>query len=268
MRKECSQIHHPCNLPLVATTWDRLYGSGAVRPRGEPRIPDYITVLSTISELEFVCGLALSNIFEPDSALKSRASGMHYAPSEGFKLNTVPEEKLNSDAVDEGLRESGPDWLGLYSHSSDSPTGLELHLSRCYSAARVLGVTPQKLLDVVLTHEVAHFVSHMGLGGYGRTRWEKFSTASRANKEHVAQVVSWGAFTIFGRSDLTAVMRKLATRQSSIYNSWQAFEIDSADVKYQPLDLIAKLTLEVARYSGRKVHIDRDEMLNLENIDE
>jgi hypothetical protein len=221
--------------------------------RDGPFIPDYPTVLSTISELAFVCGLALSDVFEPESAQKGVVSAVPYAPAHGFTVNTIDEETLNSSAIDEGLRGHGPDWLGRYSHSSDAPVGLELLLSRCWRTARILGVPPRNLLSVVLAHEAAHFVSHIGIGGYGRTTWENFAAATHASKEHVAQIACWGIFTIFDRPELTRVMRKMSEHQSDVYNSWRAFEIDCANVKYNPLQLIARLTLEVAEMSGRKI---------------
>lgn len=107
-------------------------------------------------------------------------------------------------------------------------------------------------MDVVLTHEAAHFISHIGIGGYNRTRWEDFSGASTADKEHVAQVASWGMFTVFERPDLIKVMRTLAKHQSRDYKSWRKFEKSSA-ILDNPLEIIAKLTVEVAKASGRKV---------------
>jgi hypothetical protein len=132
---------------------------------------------------------------------------MPYLPAEGFSLKTIEREKFDDLTITQGLEELGPDWLGRYHHRSDEPAGLELHLSRCWRTAKFLGVPPFRLMEMVLTHEVAHFVSHIGTGGNRHAHWESFAGASRACKEHVAQIASWGLFAVFGRSDLIAVLQ-------------------------------------------------------------
>jgi hypothetical protein len=224
--------------------------------RRDPGIltPDYTTVLETISKLAFVCGLALSAVLESNTALGGAALGMPYAPAKGFSLQKIDEEKFDHHAVEEGLKECGPDWLGRYLSTSNEPAGLELNLSRCWRTAKFLGVRAKDLADVVLTHEAAHFVSHIGIGRYMHTPWENFSEASRADKEYIAQVACWGVFTVFERSDLMKAMRTLARYQSDVYNSWKKFENRCAQFLDNPLQIIAMLTLEVANVPGRQAH--------------
>jgi len=235
-----------------------------------PLTPDYITVLSTISKLAFVCGLALSDVLEARKASTGNDSGMPYAPAEGFSLQPIVEEKFDHHAVVEGLEAHGPDWLGRYLCISDEPAGLELYLSRCWRTAKFLGVRAKDLVDVVVTHEAAHFVSHIGIGGYKRSRWEDFSNASEAKVENVAQIASWGMFTVFERPDLIKVMRTLANHQSSVYNLWTEFEKRCSAIADNPLGIIAELTVEVANASGRKARspIEEEDMHTVYGYDE
>jgi hypothetical protein len=207
--------HYPCSLPLDAWTWDPTRGlvvhhptrGGVVHHYNVYLMPHYSDILTTISRLTLVCGLALSQVVEPTNFLNGEAYGMPYLPAEGFSLKSIEREKLDDQTITQGLEELGPDWLGRYHHRSDKPAGLELHLSRCWRTAKYLGVAPFRLTQVVLTHELAHFVSHIGTGGNRYAHWESFAGASRACKEHVAQIASWGLFAVFGRSDLIAVLQ-------------------------------------------------------------
>jgi hypothetical protein len=217
-----------------------------------PLVPAYTSVLSTISKLAFVCGLGLSDVLEPKHRCTGADSGMPYAPAEAFSMQQIDEEELDQRAIEVGLKESGTDWLGIYVHSSDRPLRIELYLSRCWRTAKFLGVRAKDLVDVVLTHEAAHFVSHIGIGGYNHMQWGGFSTASRADKEDVAQIACWGVFTVFERPELIKVMRTLANHQSDVYNSWRDFEKECYPFLDKPLEIIGKLTVKIANASGRK----------------
>jgi hypothetical protein len=252
-----SQNRRPYALPLVALHWDRIYEGLLMRRDPGPLTPDYLTVLSIISELAFVCGLALSDTIETDVVETDEESTgeptlvIPYAPAEGFLLKEIPEEESDQSVIEEGLRERGPDWLGRYYHKFDEPERIELHLSRCWRTAKFLGLRAKDLAAVVLAHEAAHFVSHIGIGGYKRRRWEDFSKATTAQVEHAAQVASWGLFTVFERPDFIKVMRKLANYQSDVYNSWREFEKRCGPFLDKPLETIGAVTLEVGNASGR-----------------
>jgi hypothetical protein len=58
--------------------------------------------------------------------------------------------------------------------SSGTSLRIYLHLSRCRRTAEVLGVHPKDLVEVVWTHEAAHFVSHVGSGGSRAVDWKRF----------------------------------------------------------------------------------------------
>jgi len=242
----------PCNLPLVAKYWDKIYEGSAMRRDPGPLVPDYTSVLLTISKLAFVCGLGLSDVLEHKHSSTGNDSGMPYAPAEAFSMQQIAKEELDQRAIEAGLKDSGVDWLGIYVHDSDRPLRIELYLSRCWRTAKFLGVRAKDLVEAVLTHEAAHFVSHIGIGGYNHTQWEKFSDATREDKEDVAQIACWAVFTVFERPDLIKVMRTLANHQSDIYNSWRDFEKACSPFLDKPLDIIGKLTVKIANVSGRK----------------
>lgn len=133
------------------------------------------------------------------------------------------------------MRDLGVDWLGLYTRqstaqmqpafasfaplvstprSSCTSLSISLYLDRCRRTAEFLRVDPKDLVEVVWTHEAAHFVSHVGKGGLNhvdcRNFWEKVSLDSA---EDIAQRACWAVFTVFERPKLLSVMRKLSTRQ-------------------------------------------------------
>jgi hypothetical protein len=68
---------------------------------------------------------------------------------------------------DERLKAEGMEWLGLYHHekeeSEQSAKDITLFISRCRKAAEDLQVDERYLIDVVLIHEMAHHVTHLGL---------------------------------------------------------------------------------------------------------
>jgi hypothetical protein len=240
---------YPCQLSLTALTWEKVTNGGIALPSHQKLVtPSYAKALTTISELALVCGLSLSDVLRADYS--GQESLAPYAPAEAFSFQTVDREELNYSIIEKGLRESGPDWLGRYYHGYGMPVKIELYLSRCRRAAEFLDVSTRSLVEVVWTHEAAHFVSHIGIGGYLHSNWNSFSTASSDNKEYIAQVACWGLFSVFARSELIGVMERLATHQSAKYNTWREFETKCRGKT--PLDIIAELTLDVGSLSGRK----------------
>jgi hypothetical protein len=239
----------PCRLWLTAPS-SRCYESGY---DDRLLLPRYGKILTTLSELALICGLSLSNV---SNILKNgslgEASLMPFAPLKDFDTYPAPPEELNDRSIEEGLREAGPDWLGRYYHGQDEPRRIEVHLPRCRRTAEFLGVSPRNLVEVVWTHEAAHFVSHIGIGGYDQSIWNDFSGASSYSKEDVAQTASLVAFTLFARPRLFKVMEKLAKYQSQKYNTWREFKLNWG---WGALQNISELTLKVGNASGRAVSL-------------
>jgi hypothetical protein len=144
---------------------------------------------------------------------------------------------------------------------------IELYLSRCREVAEFLSVSPRELVQVVWTHEAAHFVSHIGIGGLNHSIWEGFSNASTDDKEYIAQAASWATFSVLSRPKLIRVMKRLARLQSEKYNSWKTFEKTCRHSRNDPLRTIEELTLNVGRASGRKVVAGREDIHDIIGYD-
>ncbi len=264
---------------LTALSWE---------PEKDARlVPTYTKTLTTIAELGLVCGLALSNLPRA-KALR----GVPCVPAEGFSLQRVNFQEADDKENEIGLGDRGVDWLGLYIDPStahmrpasanlealvsdlrSSPANLSvyLHLGRCRRAAEFLGVHPKDLVEVVWTHEAAHFVSHVGHGGLKHLDWRNFwEKDSSDNAEDIAQRACWAVFTVFKRPRLLRVMRQLSPHLSGIYKRWEYFEKRCAESK--PLDIIGKLTLDVAerseRGSCRSRYSTRGDLTGLAGVDE
>jgi hypothetical protein len=147
----------------------------------------------------------------------------------------------------------------------------------CRQVAKFLGVSIRALVEVVWTHEAAHFISHTGIGGYHHSSGRVFQVRATTemqlylcrhsdDKEYIAQTACWGTFSVFAKSELIEVMEKLAIHQSPKYNTWRDFEKKCRDK--DPLEIVAELTLEIGRVSGRKVEVGREDIHDIEGYDE
>jgi hypothetical protein len=246
---------YPCQLSLKAIIWE---------PKNdETLLPSYAAALTTISQLALISGLSLSDVLR--SGVGFGTCLMPFAPIEGFSPYIIDPEDLTKDRIERGLKESGPDWLGLYRYIGDAPAGIELHLSRCRKTAEFLGVSVRDLVEVVWTHEAAHFVSHVGIGGFDRTIWENFQSATSDDKEYAAQSMCWAAFAVFRKSKLIRVMKKLSKYQSEKYNTWKGFEKYCAE--RDPLHIIQESTSQIGSRSGRKVTLGRGDLHDIVGYD-
>jgi hypothetical protein len=78
------------------------------------------------------------------------------------------------------------------------------------------------LVSVVLAHEAAHAVTHLGEDLQGRI-WDTFEIASDEDVELFAQIYDL-LHVKNADPNLEKVFRELATRQSRVYNTWTAYE--------------------------------------------
>jgi hypothetical protein len=243
---------YPCQLSLKALIWEP--------NNDEALLPSHAAALTTISQLALASGLSLSDVLRSGTCL------MPFAPFEGFSPYIIDPEDLTKDRIERGLKELGPDWLGRYRYMDDTPGSIELQLSRCRKTAEFLDVPVRDLVEVVWTHEAAHFVSHVGIGGFDRMIWENFQSATSDAKEYVAQAMCWALFAIFKMPKLIRAMKKLSKYQSERYNTWKEFENHCAD--RDTLHIVQLLTYEIGSRSGRKVAVDRGDIHDIINYDE
>lgn len=129
--------------------------------------------------------------------------------------------------------------LGIYSPSVRSITIYE-KMIRLVSAR--LDLDPQLLKEVVIAHETAHAVSHLGRDGKGI--WFCFSCASSDEIELYAQIYP---FLIFKSADDSKRLRcflTLSDHQSDRYNSWRALRNESTEGINVRLALARSLILD------------------------
>ena len=100
----------------------------------------------------------------------------------------------------------------------------------CRMAATTLDVDVEALKRVVLTHEIAHAVTHLGVDSRGHS-WRYFDLALVADKEMFAQIYSLRYFKDKSKALHETIFRKLAEHQDGQYNTWREYE-------FQPLDTI------------------------------
>ena len=89
-------------------------------------------------------------------------------PLQGWRL--PPKKELDSEPpvdVEEGLKGKGMHFLGLY-HCDCKPeppvaTDITLFISRCWRTGEKLGLNPHHIIEVVLIHEAAHYITHLGV---------------------------------------------------------------------------------------------------------
>jgi hypothetical protein len=239
-------------------------------------VPSYSKTLSIISELGLVCGLAMSHFLDRSSS-STDESHLPCAPKANFTLEFVGREELNDESIEVQLNDD--DWLGLYrcDHQHHSPlisaentkltasreilpygSKIDLHLSRCRKTAEYLGVRVRDLVEVVLTHEASHFVSHIGLGGFDSIIWREFWKASSTDVEYIAQAASWVVFSVFKRPRLIETLKSLSKKQSAVYNNWKGFEDKCRDIRNDPAAILGKFAAELAEISGRRTdHLDK-----------
>ena len=114
-------------------------------------------------------------------------------------------------------------------------------------------ITHAQLQHVILVHQVAHAVAHLGRDACGR-EWRHYGVASTHHKELFAQAYSLFYFRQQKQSWSELIFRKLARRQGATYNSWRDYE------KTGVSDLNAKL-LEVRALVGEV--LDRELMASI-----
>ena len=121
------------------------------------------------------------------------------------------------------------DILGQYypnkRESLHSPTKKEIVIyeKMCQLAATALNVDVEILKEVVIVHEIAHAVTHLGKDSHGEI-WEHFSYAETEDKELFAQIYPLLYLKDNSNSDDLEAFRKLANHQDARYNTWRSFE--------------------------------------------
>jgi len=108
------------------------------------------------------------------------------------------------------------DILGFYRASDKTIVLFAKAIKDCASR---LDAREDDLRTIVIYHEVAHMVTHLG-HGHGAEIWNSFSEASINQIEFYAQIYSYFALELIDRADLVHLLNELANRSPSPYQSY------------------------------------------------
>jgi len=138
-----------------------------------------------------------------------------------FNLYPAPSRKSNKIfSNEERIDTSVFDILGEYDPDKTQITIYKKMIELTVEAIGDNYIDVDSLRDVVLFHEVAHAVTHIGNDGEGRI-WDKFKDASSFDKEVFAQLYPYVLFNNFvAFSKHLYVFSKLCKYQSIKYNLW------------------------------------------------
>jgi hypothetical protein len=226
----------PRKLKVVGKTWE---------PDQDVLLfPEFSWCATAVARVGFFCSLEL-----PDFELERYAIELE-----------EPEPLLRTAIIDNLAREKrgGPDWLGCYCPEDRL---IEIYLSRCDHAARELRIGAQALVWHVLIHELAHFVSHVGIEldacrkkfGDGRSKgcWTPFDKMEETDVEKIAQIASYAFGEIFKQASIVEVMRFIWPYEADIYRTWKDFA-DKAGLSAE--EILKRLQRQVyePRYVCRK----------------
>jgi hypothetical protein len=139
-------------------------------------------------------------------------------PKEPFKAQPCPSPDLKD--LDEGIASKGIDFLGRYKYES-SEIVVILFIRRIKEFSAEHCFHPQDVTKIVLIHELAHFVTHLGTDS-GRY-WADFSerTSTFEEKEAFAQEATHLLLRMAGYDHLVHVFDSLSHLCSQEYNDWR-----------------------------------------------
>ena len=117
----------------------------------------------------------------------------------------------------------GVETLGTYFPAAADlawPT-IEIFPRRIQRFAEVHAFSPTHVQQVVLVHELAHYVTHRGMRG--PKYWKDFPNAGRAHKEKLAQIATWLFLTKAGLETHLHAFWFMSQRSPQEYQSWEKF---------------------------------------------
>jgi hypothetical protein len=110
----------------------------------------------------------------------------------GLTRDNVPQIRVllsDEDTYPGGTLEKGFDTLGWY--TPDRENEITMFVRNIMKFTEYSQIIDQSVFEIVLIHEIAHSVTHLGL--YEGNHWEKFSTNNTPDggPEHYAQIATW-----------------------------------------------------------------------------
>lgn len=138
-------------------------------------------------------------------------------PEKPFKRLPCPSP--DPEDLDECVESKGIDFLGLYEHGSGEIT-VTLFICRIMKFCARYGFHQEDVIKIVLIHELAHFVTHLGMLDSG-AYWEKFCEATSEKKEEFAQEATHLLLRVAGYGHLVHVFDSLSTHCPKKYQEWR-----------------------------------------------
>jgi hypothetical protein len=161
-----------------------------------PLVPPLEQVLIFITNLGYICAL------EPQRL-----------PKEPFKRRPC---QPDSEDLDDGVKSKGIDFLGLYEPNKVTVT---LNICRIVKFCARHGFQREDVIKIVLIHELAHFVTHLGKTEC-EVNWEDFSNP-KSEAEEFAQEATHLLLRAAGYGYLVHVFESLSPLCPPQYNKWQ-----------------------------------------------
>jgi hypothetical protein len=166
----------------------------------EPLIPPLEQVLIFTKMLGHICEL------EPQQL-----------PKESFDPQPCP--RTDPEDLDEGIESKGIDFLGRYEYGLKEVVVI-LHICRIVKFCARHRFDREDVIKIVLIHELAHFVTHLGESTCGKF-WGGFCTAESETKEEFAQEATHLLLRVAGYGHLVHVFDAASHLCPQKYNTWR-----------------------------------------------
>jgi hypothetical protein len=177
----------PLRLMALATNLDRLW------------VPQLKQVLIIITGLSQICDLE-----KPENL-----------PKKNFRIKPCPRSDIED--VDEGVLTNGIDFFGQY-----DPDKMEVTLQICRMRrfATRHGFHLEDVLTIVVIHELAHFVTHLGKSDSSKC-WVEFGKSEPETVEDIAQQATNLYLRVASYGQLVQVFYSLSDYCPEKYNTWR-----------------------------------------------
>jgi hypothetical protein len=161
------------------------------------------------------------------------------------------------EVIDDDLKDppdEGPDAYGRY---YGNVPFIAIDRKKCCSAAPSLKCNPSDIVKVVLVHELAHYVSHRGIGIKSGKTWMKFDSAGHMEVERMAQGLCYLWIKQFGNETELATFQQLGVHcKDDAYRQWDKEKINGQINPHRLEDLKfhkawAKMFRDLHETSGR-----------------
>lgn len=150
-------------------------------------------------------------------------------PTQGwpqFPFDKKRDKRAVLDRV-EGLESEGMHFLGLYHFKAEpaEATDITLFISRCLRTGDKLGLERRHIIDVVLIHEAAHYITHLGKCIVGRhvDAWPEF-----VNDEDAIEDVAQSATYFYLKASVDHArlhsFEILSRHQPNRYKTWDKWK--------------------------------------------